>query len=175
MTADNQANQDYQHASTVEVDGIEIFSTPCDFGNLPGSYQQPTGSLQGGLSIKDTALVLGISKNTVRARIKSGELPAGKVKGPTGEQWRVFTGNLPTDYQQVTNTLPASSQSGSSSEVQRLLNIVEKQASRLEVASGQIGYLQAQLQATQEHVKLLTDSQHKCGRWSRFWSWFTGR
>lgn len=172
MTADNQANQGYQHASTVEVDGIEIFSTPCDFGNLPGSYQQPTGSLQAGLSIKDAARVLGVSANTVRSRIKSGELPASKVKGPTGEQWRVFTSNLPTDCQQVTNALQASSQNGSSSEVQRLLDILEKQSVKLEVASGQIGYLQAQLQASQETVKLLEDKQ-RIAWWRRLRNWFS--
>jgi|694.fasta_scaffold12758_8 hypothetical protein len=61
-----------------------------------------------------------------------------------------------------------------------LIELVEKQAAKLEAAAGQIGYLQAQLaaerassEAKEQQIKLLTDSQHsKKGWWSRFCSWF---
>src|SRR5262249_31132770 len=46
---------------------------------------------------------------------------------------------------------------------------------KLEAATFRVGYLQAQLEASQETVKLLTDSQHKPGWWRRFCSWATGR
>jgi len=43
---------------------------------------------------------------------------------------------------------------------------------KLEAATFRAGYLQAQLEASQETIKLLTDSQHKTGWWFRFCSWF---
>lgn len=169
-----QHNQTYQHASVIDVEGIEIFSQGSSFGNLPATSKQVAGNLPAGLSIKDAARVLGVSVNTVRARIKSGELAAEKVKGPTNEQWRVFIGNLPASSHQVDSNLPTHSQTSINPEIERLLDIIEKQSAKLEAASGQIGYLQAQLQASQEHVKLLEDSQ-RIPFWRRAWSWLAGR
>jgi excisionase family DNA binding protein len=42
----------------------------------------------------------------------------------------------------------------------------------LQAANYRIGYLEAQLEAERQQVKLLTDSQHKPGWWARFSSWF---
>lgn len=164
--------QAYQHTDTVDVDGIEIFSPPSQFGNLLASSQQGSGNLPASLSIKEAAKVLGVSVNTVRARIKSGELAAGKAKGRTNEQWRVFLGNLPASSQQLTSNLPASSETLTNPEVTRLLDMIEAQAAKLEAASMQIGYYKAQWEASQDTIKLLTDSQHKAGWWRNFCSWF---
>ncbi len=164
----------YQHAVMADVEGIELFEATRLVNNSPIPYQEPTNTLPAGLSIKDAARVLGISSNTVRARIKSGEISACKVKGPTGEQWRVFIGNPSGDYQQLTNTLPIASQNNINIEISRLLDMIEKQSVKLEAASGQIGYLKSQLEerereleTSQEQIKLLTDSQHKKGWWAR--------
>ncbi|MGI0133800.1 MAG: helix-turn-helix domain-containing protein [Candidatus Micrarchaeaceae archaeon] len=178
---EQEANQGYQHTDAIDVEGIEIFGSQSGFGKLPGSYQQPTNTLPASLSIKDAAKFLRVSSNTIRARIKSGELSAGKVKGKTGEQWRVFIGNPPEGYQDHTNTSPESLSIHSSTELSRLLDLVEKQSARLEAASGQIGYLKSQLeervlelQTSHEQIKLLTDSQYKAGRWRSFWRWLLG-
>ena len=48
-------------------------------------------------------------------------------------------------------------------------------AAKLEAASHRNGYLEAQTESYQEQIKLLTDSQHKSGWWTRFCSWFMGR
>jgi hypothetical protein len=60
-----------------------------------------------------------------------------------------------------------------------LVELVEKQAAKLEAAAGQIGYLQAQLASQKEsleakemQIKLLTDKQHMTGWWAHFCSWF---
>src|SRR5262249_1330870 len=125
----------YQHAEALDVEGIEIFEPPSGFSKLPASSQQVCGNFPPGLSIKDAARFLGVSVNTVRARIKSGELAAEKVKGPTNEQWRVFTGNLPASSHQATGKLLASSENDRNAEVQRLLDIIEGQSAKLEAAS----------------------------------------
>ncbi len=45
---------------------------------------------------------------------------------------------------------------------------------KLEGATYRIGYLEAQLEAERQQVKLLTDSLHKPSWWSKFKSWFLG-
>lgn len=64
--------------------------------------------------------------------------------------------------------------------IQRLLEQVETERNyskslneRLEAANHRNGYLEAQVDQQVEQLKLLTDSQHKGGWWSRFFSWFT--
>jgi len=163
-----QLDYQQQHqVDSIDVEGIEIFGSE---SGLEEGSQQLAKSLPG-LSIKEAAKVLGISPNTIRARIKSGELMAGKVKGATGEQWRVFV-DAPDK--------PLVPESVGSAEVSRLLDIIEKQSEllaaqsgRLETAAGQIGYLQAQLEAGKETIKLLEDRQRVIW-WRRAWAWFTG-
>lgn len=41
------------------------------------------------LSIAEASLALGISQDTVRKRIKAGEIPAEKVKAPGGFRWMI--------------------------------------------------------------------------------------
>lgn len=61
------------------------------------------------------------------------------------------------------------------SELERLLTVIQKQAEKLEAANYRIGYLEAQTVNYQEQVKLLTDSRRKRSGWSRFWGWFLGK
>ena len=42
---------------------------------------------------------------------------------------------------------------------------------QLQAATWRNGYLEAQLEAERQQVKLLTDSQHKPGWWPRFKKW----
>jgi predicted secreted protein len=46
---------------------------------------------------------------------------------------------------------------------------------KLESATYRIGYLQHHVESQDLQIKLLTDSQHKPGRWQRFRSWFFGQ
>jgi hypothetical protein len=156
----------YQHADVVEVEGIELFEPQSQFSeslpSLPNEVTKPTR----GLPIKEAARVLGISANSVRAKLKSGELSGCKVKGPTGEQWRVELAKVTSEPTKTIELAP-------SAEILRLLDIIEKQNSRLEAASGQLGYLQAQLENSRETVKLLED-RTKCPWWRRLWESLKG-
>lgn len=53
--------------------------------------QQPEG-----LTIAEAAAQLGVSSDTVRRRIRRGELPAQQVTTPNGPAWRVLLGVLPS-------------------------------------------------------------------------------
>lgn len=182
MTVPNQDHQEptnaaYQQAEALDVEGIEIFEDVTGNDTFPKDNQEATSKLSAGLPIKDAARFLKVSPNTIRSRIKSGELAACKVKGPTGDEWRVFFGSLPTPPKQTTNALPMDPPDQT-----RLLDLVEKQAAKLEVAAGQIGYLKSQLEEREreveshkEQIKLLTDSQHQHHSWWRhFASWMGG-
>ena len=45
---------------------------------------------QQGFTVEEAARLLGVSVQTVRRRVMSGELRAVKEKGITGQRWRVF-------------------------------------------------------------------------------------
>lgn len=162
---------DNQHESAVDIEDIEIFEPANGIASAPVDYKHDTSTLPEGLTIKQASKVLKVSANTVRARIKAGELAACKVKGRRCEEWRVFPGIAPASIQQDTSTLPETLPNNI--EMSRLLDIIEAQSTKLEAASGQIGYLQAQLQTSREQMKLLED-RSRVPWWRRFWSWFAG-
>jgi predicted ABC-type ATPase len=64
--------------------------------------------------------------------------------------------------------------------IYRLLEQVEAERAysalneKLEGANHRNGYLEAQVDQQREQIKLLTDSQHKQGWWTRFCSWLSG-
>lgn len=55
----------------------------------------------------------------------------------------------------------------------KLVTIIENQAHQLKAAGDVIMYLRSQIEDKENQLKLLTDSQHKRGWWSSFYSWFT--
>jgi len=52
------------------------------------------------------------------------------------------------------------------------LNLLKEKDAKIETLLMRNGYLQAQVETTQETIKLLTESQHKRGWWARLSSWF---
>ena len=62
------------------------------------------------------------------------------------------------------DTLLAEHQSNEAESVNRLVELVDKQAIKLEVASGQIGYLSAQIESYQNQVRLLPDLQAQANK-----------
>ncbi len=117
---------------------------------------------------------------TLRRQVLSKKIPSapgsdGKpmVKIMTTEQ------SQNTREQKTNTTEQKPVQSEYSLTIQRLLEQVETERNyskalneRLEAANHRNGYLEAQVDQQVEHIKLLTDSQHKTGWWSRFCSWF---
>lgn len=99
-------------------------------------------------------------------------------EGTTVEPVRYQPGSSPetTWYAdaQVTNGSQVSGQPSFAPELKTLLDVITKQAEKLEAASMRIGYLEARTENYETQIKLLTDSQHKRGWWARFSSWFVG-
>lgn len=60
-------------------------------------------------------------------------------------------------------------------ELKTLMDVITRQAEKLEAASMRIGYLEARTENYESQIKLLTDSQHKRGWWARFGAWFLGQ
>lgn len=99
--------------------------------------------------------------------------------GTTMEPGRYQSGSSPeqTWYTeaQVTNGSQGSAQPSFAPELKSLLDVITKQAEKLEAASMRIGYLEARTENYETQIKLLTDSQHKRGWWARFGAWFLGQ
>lgn len=159
------------------------------------------------ISVEEAAKFLRISTNAVCKRLRKGSLVGKKTQGKFKEEWLVEGAGLieilnidmpssvqdcppeneadestvqdqPGVYKELSHTSPSSVLESPQATVQ-LIELVEKQAAKLEAAAGQIGYLQAQLasqkealETKEEQLKLLTDSQHKTGWWARLSSWF---
>jgi hypothetical protein len=181
----------------VDVDGLEdVFDADVELieqgikhraNTVPAGYQQGAS-----MSLKAACRHYKLSASTLRAKIKNGEIPAQKIQGANGPEWRVFPaerGFQDSSQQGVeqgskdgVNTLPTGHQGIAAPELNRLLDLIEKQAAKLETASGQIGYLQSRLEERDKDleerdnaIKLLRDSQHKRGWWARLGSWFVGK
>ncbi len=76
---------------------------------------------------------------------------------------------------QVASGSQGSAQPSFAPELKSLLDVITKQAEKLEAASMRIGYLEARTENYETQIKLLTDSQHKRAWWARFGAWFLGQ
>jgi len=99
--------------------------------------------------------------------------------GTTVEPARYQSGSSPetTWYAdaQVASSSQGFAQPSFAPELKSLLDVITKQAEKLEAASMRIGYLEARTENYETQIKLLTDSQHKRGLWARFGAWFMGQ
>lgn len=154
------------------------------------------------ISVDEAAGILGISSNAVCKRLRKGTLVGRKIQGKFKDEWVVEGAGLidilevdfgkiedsPINTEDCPKTVQDQTKDGPSivpengASIVRLLDLVERQAAKLEAASGQIGYLQAQLESQTKlieekegEIKLLMDSQKKTSAWTRFWLWFTGQ
>lgn len=95
------------------------------------------------VTIAEAAKRLGVSVDTVRRRVKDGSLTSQQVQRPQGYTWQIFL----ADAQQ--SDAPTQQSLG---ELVSLVRDLQKENRDL---AGQLGYLQAQLQAAQEEVRML--------------------
>lgn len=99
--------------------------------------------------------------------------------GTTTEPVRYQSGSTaePTWYTdaRITGNSQEPVQPSFAPELKSLLDVITKQAEKLEAASMRIGYLEARTENYETQIKLLTDSQHKRGWWARFGAWFLGQ
>jgi len=152
-----------------------------------------------GLTIKQASEHYGLAVPTIRLKIKTGDIPALKMNGPKGPEWRVFPNGMPASYDKVDSTVHAFDSQPDSSVIEgfykadrtvaegfhqaninlaALIKANHELTSKLEAVTYRNGYLEAQIENERQQVKLLTDQLHKPEHpswWARFCSWFIGR
>ena len=155
-------------------------------------------------TIAEACKHLQVSAITVRRRLQKGELEGSKIQGPNGPEWRIkpcildpdqtLLNNIDQtpehDHAQVDNpaqpelTQPLISDKADPSQmvIESLLKRISdlehslaNSQSNLQSASWRNGYLESRIQNQEEQIKLLTDSEHKSGKWARFKAWFFGQ
>lgn len=131
------------------------------------------------LTVQEAIKLLGIPRSTVYRHVRSGKYRTlqgldGKLRIqlrqdeiPNKSQETAFETLETAEIVAETNEIP----------VENANAVVDIDALflKLEAASYRIGFLEAQLETERQQVKLLTDSQHQQGWWSRFSAWFIGR
>ena len=118
-----------------------------------------------GHSLAEYAALSGLSLTTIRRKIRRGELPAVLVAGRHGPEYRIFPDGYPDQSEWVplsgephqVNHAYASrpdqpNQHPSLPDLSELVRLIQEQERRLEQYAGQIGYLQAKLQAAEARI-----------------------
>ena len=185
--------RDYQTIDVVSTEGLEAFfedpvtrsdNDPVKSDRLDSSDNDPVTDIY--WTPQEAAKHFGVSVRTVRRRLQDGSLAGRKVNGANGPEWQVCpvtrSDNDPVKSDRLDSsdndpvTVTASDTRAVTDrlidylrEKDQLLLTKEKD---LQAASATIGYLRAQIEAQEQQLKLLTDSQHKSGWWARFSSWF---
>lgn len=185
-------------SNSLAIEGFEDLLVEEEPGIAQGSAQisagaskEEPGSAQGlapGVPVDDAAKRLGISTNAVLKRLRKGKLRGRKVSGQFGEHWLVDVTDVPEPIEIELEAEPGSAQgtaqTGEDQEEAKpgsaqgtALGLPDRERELLQLVvnlSKENGALQALLTEREQQIKLLTDSQHKRGGWSRFWSWFVG-
>jgi excisionase family DNA binding protein len=117
-----------------------------------------------GLTLAEAAARLGVSVDTVRRRIKRGELGARQVQTKFGPMWEVLLGAAPEGLPPPGNGVHGSAPRGSSNlpgaapapalGVTELVALVERQQQTIMELSGRVGFYQAQVEQLREQLAL---------------------
>jgi excisionase family DNA binding protein len=111
-------------------------------------------------TLAEAASLLGCSVDTVRRRIRRGELHALQDAGRHGPTWRVLLsatpGTLPTVGSTPSTTPSVGEESSALLEALRMLDAMRQENRDL---AGQVGYLQARVQMQEETIRALQAPQ----------------
>jgi excisionase family DNA binding protein len=99
------------------------------------------------LTIAEAAAEIGVSVDTVRRRLKKGRLDARQVPTERGPAWRIRRSSLQGDAP----TVGSNAWQG----LGELVALVGKLQEENRTLAGRLGFLEAQLQASQEQVRVL--------------------
>jgi len=122
-----------------------------------------------GMSVQEAAKHLGIHPKTVRQHIKDGRLPARKIQGSRGPEWRVYPDGIPTvdptltvdspsvdgPWTEPVPTVDSPSVQGEAAIVLEALRLVDSLRRENQQLAGQLGFTQAKLQEAERTVALL--------------------
>lgn len=100
------------------------------------------------LNLQDAAAQLGLAVDTVRRRIKRGELQGRKAPTQQGYRWEVYLDAAYADVQ--AEAKPPTPRLDADRD-----GLIRDLTGQIATLSGQVGFLQAKLQQAQEEVRLL--------------------
>ncbi|MCC7531885.1 MAG: helix-turn-helix domain-containing protein [Candidatus Melainabacteria bacterium] len=123
-------------------------------------------------TLQDAADNLNLSARSVLRWLKKGKLVGIKVQGTNGPEWRI----TPIDSEPstvTTTTNPVMTDTGHATPREDI-TLVKELLQKIDVLTYRTGYLEAQLAAKDEHIKLLTDNSCQSW-WRRFGNWMLGK
>jgi len=155
--------RDYQSTNAATTDGMEDLSdvvpTSADRSMADADIVATVNDSGSWVAVVDAASSLRKSERTIQRYAK-----CGKLRSKTDEFGRLLIW-VPTIADSKINL-------ETSANNQHLWNLLKEKDAKIEALLMRNGYLQAQMESSQETIKLLTDSQHKPGWWAKFSSWF---
>lgn len=183
----------------------DVFISTDDQATISGRSTDDPGSEEekafpeGGLKLSEAADKFNVTERTIQRWIKEGKLTGRKVAGNHGPEWRVMgesSGDRAEDQPVITGVVENEEETeideslpeqfellkDSNVSIQRMATIVEKLTEQLEEARKELqgasfrnGYLEAQIEAKDERIKLLTMTPAPVDPWwKRFGRWFIG-
>lgn len=185
--------RDYQSSTSPDTNGLDdLFivqdtppqDSPVASGSPAQDISEPQDSHGQDWTVSEAAKHLSVSEKTILRRLQKGALTGYKQSGQFGLEWRVH--RTPQDrtfasvevvQDRTAQDIQFFDQGGQDSPGQNLL--IEQQREEIAQLRKQIegaiyrnGYLEAKLEERENAIKLLTDSQHKPGWWTKFSTWF---
>ena len=163
----------------VDMDGLEDVFEVQEHTDSQSDNRQSAESQQGseGMTLKEACKHFGLASSTIRTKLRTGELNGVKVPGRHGYEWRI----LPAACRQPANTADSQqSHTADSQQHSHITGTIIDLNSRLEAANEKLqaaafrnGYLESQLEASRDTIKLLED-RSRVPWYRRAWVWFTG-
>jgi hypothetical protein len=188
--------RDYQTIDAAATEGLEDLFVEVSEVQLHAVAQAPNAvetlldATPRSCTVKEASELLSVPTSTIYRRIKAGKYP---VVGSDETGAQIIKVQLRATANAAEGQLHAVASQSNAVEAQ--LHAVAAQSEyfersnysvaaliemsqKLEAANYRIGWLESQVREREQDVKelkLLTDSQHKPSRWTRFRKWFLGQ
>jgi hypothetical protein len=169
--------RDYQSPEPANTDGLddlfEVLPTGAD--SVATSADSVATDADSGewITVAEAASSLKKSERSIQRYAKSGKLLSKTDESGRLLIWSATSADIFIACADNVATGADSADSvATGADTERLWNLLKEKDAKIEALLMRNGYLQSQVETSQEAIKLLTDSQHKRGWWAKFSSWF---
>lgn len=119
------------------------------------------------ISISQAAQLLGVSKDTIRRKIKAKEVEAEKIDGPYGKQWAIEEDSLAKSTE-IVDVVPIQ-KNLTTGEVEKLFRkVLEEQTEEIKKLRGEISELRKEISESKQ-LSTSDPKEEKEGKWWKFW------
>jgi len=121
------------------------------------------------LSVKEAAEALGKSVDTIRRRIRAGQIPAEKFPGVYGEEWRIKESDLAgDDAQEIREVVPVKKELTPEELAEALQGAMQSTMQKaMQEQADEIRQLREEIQELRKALKLLPGDKSR--PWWKFW------